>query len=145
VSSGVCDVSPDAARRLDSADAVYNGIRAMIDKYVEQHGIAAPVEPPYQPPWAPRECPTTLDLAVEGITSVVWSIGFRADLSMIRAPAFGERGALSHRRGVTAAPGLYILGLPWLHTWGSARMSAVGRDAEYVVDHLDRYLAQRAA
>lgn len=141
----VCEVSTDVARRLDAADAVYNGIRAMIDKYIEQHVIEAPTQAPYEPPWVPQACKATLDLRAEGITSVVWSIGFRADLTIIRASAFGNRGSIKHQRGVTASPGLYILGLPWLHTWGSARMSAVGRDAEHVVRHIGQYLASCAA
>jgi putative flavoprotein involved in K+ transport len=27
---------------------------------------------------------------------------------------------------------LYVLGLPWLYTWGSGRFVGVGRDAEYL-------------
>jgi putative flavoprotein involved in K+ transport len=33
---------------------------------------------------------------------------------------------------VTSVPGLYFLGLPWLHTWGSGRFASVGRDAEHL-------------
>jgi putative flavoprotein involved in K+ transport len=35
-------------------------------------------------------------------------------------------------RGVTAKEGLYFLGLPWLHTWGSGRFSGIARDAEHL-------------
>jgi putative flavoprotein involved in K+ transport len=34
---------------------------------------------------------------------------------------------------VTSVPGAYVLGLPWLWTWGSGRFLSVGRDAEHVV------------
>jgi putative flavoprotein involved in K+ transport len=44
-----------------------------------------------------------------------------------------------HLRGVTNEPGLYFLGLPWLHTWGSGRFSGVARDAEF----LSEAIAQR--
>jgi putative flavoprotein involved in K+ transport len=37
---------------------------------------------------------------------------------------------------VTREDGLYFLGLPWLHTWGSGRLSGVGRDAAYLADHI---------
>jgi putative flavoprotein involved in K+ transport len=37
---------------------------------------------------------------------------------------------------VTAAPGLYVLGLPWLHTWGSGRFSGIARDAEHVAERI---------
>ena len=32
--------------------------------------------------------------------------------------------------------GVYVLGLPWLHTWGSGRFVGVGRDAEFVSKHI---------
>jgi putative flavoprotein involved in K+ transport len=31
---------------------------------------------------------------------------------------------------------VYVLGLPWLYTWGSGRFVGVGRDAAYVTQHL---------
>ena len=46
------------------------------------------------------------------------------------------RGDVVHWRGVTGCPGLYFLGLPWLHTWGSGRLEAVGRDAAYLADRI---------
>jgi putative flavoprotein involved in K+ transport len=39
-------------------------------------------------------------------------------------------------RGVTAQPGLYFLGLPWLHTWGSGRFSGVARDACFLAERI---------
>ena len=42
-------------------------------------------------------------------------------------------GQVIHRRGVTDVPGLYFLGLPWLHTWGSGRFHGIARDAEHIV------------
>ncbi|MCY1561577.1 putative oxidoreductase CzcO [compost metagenome] len=56
---------------------------------------------------------------------------------------FNGRGQPLHVRGVTREPGLYFLGLPWLHTWGSGRFSGVARDAEHLVRHLAR--ARKAA
>jgi putative flavoprotein involved in K+ transport len=41
-----------------------------------------------------------------------------------------------HERGVTQAPGLYFLGLPWLYSWGSGRMSGVSRDAAYLAEKI---------
>ena len=39
-------------------------------------------------------------------------------------------------RGVTISPGLYFLGLPWQHTWGSGRLSGVADDAAYLVQRI---------
>ncbi len=71
----------------------------------------------YVPVWRPEREATSLDLASSGITSVVWSIGFRTDYRWLHAGVFDGEGHPCHNRGVTAVPGLFFLGLPWQHTW----------------------------
>jgi putative flavoprotein involved in K+ transport len=126
----------DLARNLDSADETLVKINASIDAYIEAQGIAAPAEPPYTPPWVPNEAPTSVDLAEQSISAIVWCMGFRSDFSFIDAPIFDERGYPKHRRGVTPIEGLYFLGLPWLHSWGSGRFAGVGRDAAFLADRI---------
>jgi putative flavoprotein involved in K+ transport len=128
--------SADLAAKLDAADAVYNRINGSIDKYIAERGIEAPEASAYEPLWAPETPVTDLDLAASGITSVVWCIGFQPDFSWVEVPVFNGRSYPGHQRGVTAHKGLYFLGLPWLHTWGSGRFSGVARDAEYVVQRV---------
>ncbi|MCW2690090.1 MAG: czcO 3 [Mycobacterium sp.] len=124
--------APTLERNLDGADAVAEQIKDLIDSYIERNSIPAPPEDRYVPVWRPPREPVTLDLASAGITSVVWCVGFAAEYSWLKATVFDGEGAVCHRRGVTAVPGLYFLGLPWLHTWGSGRFASVGRDAEYL-------------
>lgn len=124
--------------KLDAADAVYNRINASIDQYIAQNGIEAPAGNAYEPLWRPENSPTTLDLSRAGIASIVWCIGFQPDFSWVDVPVFNGRSYPGHRRGVTEQPGLYFLGLPWLHTWGSGRFSGIARDAEYLVMELSR-------
>lgn len=124
------------AANLDSADATYCKIRDSIDRYIADQGIDAPPEEPYQPVWQPPFEPEQLDLATSDITSAIWATGFAGDFSWVHAPVFDGNAEPMHRRGVTAVPGLYFLGLPWLNTWGSGRFAAVGADAEYLVDRI---------
>ena len=124
---------PDLKRRLDAADEVYVGIRTMIDRYIAEKGIDAPPAEPYRPVWEPETEPLGLDLAEAGITSVIWSTGFRSDWGWVDVPVFDGRGYPSHKRGVTPVDGLYVVGLPWLYTWGSGRFSGVAQDAEHIV------------
>lgn len=74
--------------------------------------------------------------------SVVWATGFRPDFGWIEAPVLDARGVPVHRRGVTSTPGLYFLGLSWLHTRGSALLGWVGRDAEYIAAIVDGKIAE---
>ncbi len=129
--------NPDLRSNLDHADRTYNGINAAIDKHINQHDITAPPASVYQPVWEPEAERTRLSLRESGITSVIWCIGFSPDFSWLDAPVFNGRGQPGHVRGVTAVPGLYFLGLPWLHTWGSGRFSGVARDALYLAEQIE--------
>lgn len=128
----------DLSAKLDAADAVYNRINASIDKYIAENHLQAPPGSVYEPLWTPGEAITQLELQDSGITSVIWCIGFQPDFSWVDVPVFNGRHYPGHSRGVTAHAGLYFLGLPWLHTWGSGRFSGVARDAEYIVDQVQQ-------
>jgi putative flavoprotein involved in K+ transport len=133
---GVLHFDPDLTESLDHADEVSESIKDTIDKHIAAQQIDAPTEDRYSPVWASEQDPTELRLAEENITSVVWCIGFRQDFSWIDVPVFSGRGAPGHSRGVTSAPGLYFLGLPWQWTWGSGRFSGVGDDARYLAERI---------
>jgi putative flavoprotein involved in K+ transport len=135
---GNLELQPNLSDNLDHADRIYNGINASIDKHIAAHGIDAPPPSVYTPVWEPQEERTRLDLAAAGITSVIWCIGFSPDFGWVDAPLFNGRGAPVHVRGVTNEPGLYFLGLPWLHTWGSGRFSGVARDAKFLAEAIAR-------
>jgi len=131
----------DLCRNLDSADAVSEGIKDSVDEWIERHHVDAPVEPRYRPVWTPGQPSTELDLTAAGIGTVVWSTGFGRDDRWIEVPVFDGRGYPTHDRGVTSHPGLYFLGLPWQHTWGSGRFCGVAADAEHLAGRIVARLA----
>jgi putative flavoprotein involved in K+ transport len=82
---------------------------------------------------------TTAHFADDGqisVTSVVWATGFRADYSWIQIPGVTSDGRVVHDRGASPLPGLHFLGLPWLHTRGSALLGFVGADAAYTANRI---------
>ena len=123
---------PTMTEALDRADAVYNSICRDIDRHIAESGVEAPPASQYEPTWVPDADHLTLDLAAEGITTVIWAIGYRPDYRFAQVGVFDGTGRPMHTRGVTSVPGLYVLGLPWLHTWGSGRFLGIARDAEHV-------------
>ena len=129
----------DLGDKLDNADKIYNGINASIDKHIEKAGISAPPASTYTPLWEPEEQRLTLDPGAANITTIIWCIGFRPDFSWLDAPVFNGCGQPAHVRGVTAHPGLYFIGLPWLYTWGSGRFSGISRDAQYLAERIHAY------
>jgi putative flavoprotein involved in K+ transport len=68
------------------------------------------------------------------VRTVVWATGYQTDHSWIGVPGVIRDGRVAHRRGVTDVPGLYVLGLSWQHTRGSALLGFVADDAAHVVD-----------
>jgi len=127
---------PDLKQNLDGADAVAESIKATIDKFIDQHQLDAPWEAPYHPVWEPEAEVTEVAIADANIRSVIWSTGFTTTFQWIEVPVFDGRGEPCHDRGVTPVRGLYFIGLPWLHTWGSGRFSGVARDALYLADQI---------
>jgi putative flavoprotein involved in K+ transport len=140
VRGGVLELAGDLRENLDGADAVAESIKNTIDKHLAAQGIDAPTEARYVPVWEPAEVERTLDLGAAGVSAIVWATGFRADYRWIEAPIFDGRGYPVHHRGVTSAEGLYFLGLPWLHTWGSGRFSGVAVDALYLAERIAQRL-----
>lgn len=128
--------APTLREALDAADRVYNGINASIDRHIAERGIDAPPPSVYAPVWVPEHEPESLDLEAAGIGAIIWCIGFRPDFHWLDAPVFNGAGHPVHHRGVTAQPGVYFLGLPWLHSWGSGRFSGIDRDARYLADRI---------
>lgn len=121
----------DLAANLDGADAAAERIKREIDKHIAANGLDAPLDPPFVPVWAPAG--PDAPLALDAVSTVVWGTGFTLDYGWIDIDVFDAHGYPRHRRGVTPVPGLGFLGLPWMHTWGSGRFSAVGDDARHVV------------
>jgi putative flavoprotein involved in K+ transport len=123
----------DLAANLDHADEVCESIKDTIDKHIAAKGLDVPPEPRPVPVWRPEEDhPRSVDLTEAGVGAVIWATGFEADWSWVHLPIFDGSGYPVHDRGATSERGLYVLGLPWLHTWGSGRLSGVGRDAEHL-------------
>ncbi len=135
IDASILTFSPDLQQNLDHADRVSESIKDTIDQYIATHGRSAPEEPRYLALWhSPSPEITTLDWQAAGIRSVIWSMGFRTNYSWLEIPVFDGKGYPAHQRGVTPIPGLYFLGLPWQHTWGSGRFSGVAADARHLME-----------
>ena len=78
---------------------------------------------------------------------MIWCTGFRPDYSWIRCPFdLGDDGYPVQYRGmVESSPGLYFVGIPFLHSFASMLIGGAGRDAERVVRQIvDAQVADEA-
>ena len=82
--------------------------------------------------------PVLDDGRVLDVQNVIWCTGFRRDFSWIDVPfETDEDGYPVQYRGVVAsAPGLYFVGLLFLHSFTSMLIRGTGKDAERVAQHI---------
>ena len=123
------------------ADEKSRAFKAAIDVYIEREGIEAeePLPDPGEPPipdLGRSDEIADFDLDRAGVSAVIWCIGFDADWSWVEAGIFDQAGRPSHNNGVTALPGLYLLGTPWLSARKSGILMGVSDDAARVVQHI---------
>lgn len=82
----------------------------------------------------PPEPPAALDLAREGVGTVIFATGFSPGYrSWIEVPVLDQAGYPVHTRGATRSPGLYFLGLEWLHRFRSPFIRGAEEDARHLV------------
>ena len=82
--------------------------------------------------------PALADGRVLDVANVVWCTGFRNDWDWIRFPVPREDdGYPEQKRGaVPSVPGLYFVGLPFLHSFSSMLVLGAGRDGKRVAKHI---------
>lgn len=129
----------DLLPNLRRADEFARDILREVNKHIERTGTEAPPGPPPEEElWTGPEPPVIrgLDLRAEGVGSIVWATGFGHDYSLVRSAPLDEFGYPVQKRGVSPRPGLFFVGLHWLHTAKSGLLLGVGEDAAHVVEHL---------
>ena len=150
--NGVASFQPNLLENLKRGDENYLALLDAADAYIERNGLDLPLEPEARRVFADADCVKSpilqLDLAVAGITSIIWATGFAVDYSWLQVDAFDAAGKPQHQRGVSSESGIYFLGLPWQSRRGSSFIWGVWHDAKYVADHISiqrQYLEYRHA
>lgn len=77
------------------------------------------------------------------VNNVIWCSGYYPGFDWIDLPVFGADGEPTHRSGIVEKePGLYFVGLPFLHAMSSSMIHGVGRDAARVVNTIKQRLGR---
>ncbi|MGI9425628.1 MAG: flavin-containing monooxygenase [Hyphomicrobiaceae bacterium] len=138
--NGIMKFAPDLADNIARGDDNYLSVLDEADAFVARNGLDLPEEPDARNFEPDPHCVTDpileLNLAEAGITSIVWATGYAVDFNWLKVDTFDEDGRPKHQRGVSAEPGIYFLGLPWLSRRGSSFIWGVWHDAKYLADHI---------
>jgi putative flavoprotein involved in K+ transport len=126
-------LAPDLKENLAKTDQFEAEFIKMVDGFIARTGLDAPAESllVLQDGYGVEEI-GELDLLSAGITTIIWAMGYTFDFNMVRVPVFDSDGYPVQKRGITAYPGLFFVGLPWLDKMKSGHLLGVGEDAEYL-------------
>ena len=127
------------------ADLKMNRLLATIDTWATETGLDGQVDPTQRFEFTEvEESPPLLQNLTSGkIKTIVWATGFRPDYSWLDVPVLDRKGQIRHDGGVIEAPGLYLLGMPFLRRRKSSLIDGVGDDARDLSEHLAHYLDGR--
>lgn len=129
-------MQPDLGDNLRYADAFFDErLRPLFDAFAERCGEDFP---PAEIERFEHDVPeiTELDLAAEGISTVLWTSGYRPALDWIHMPVLDASGLPIQTGGQSSVDGLCFIGTPWLLDMGSANLIGLVRDAENLASHI---------
>ena len=147
---GLCDgkahFSGSLAIHCALADLKMNRLLASIDDWVNASGLAKiPAPHRFEPTDVEPETRLSLDLIDAGIGSVIWATGYRPDYSWLDVPVLDRKGRIRHDGGIVSAPGMYVMGLPFMRRRKSSFIDGAGDDAADLAAHLSQTLNCAAA
>ncbi len=147
-SDGKAQFSGSLRNKCTLADLKQNRLLDAIDEWIEENGLEGEdTGPPhrFEPTRVEDSPPLSVDLAREGVRTVIWATGYRPDHSWIDLPVFDRKGRLRHDGGVvTDSPGLYRIGLNFLRRRKSSFIHGAGDDARDLADCVAAHVGARA-
>jgi putative flavoprotein involved in K+ transport len=126
-------LAQDLKENLARADRFEADFVKQMDGFILKNGIDALTEtlPALTDGYEAQEL-QELSLTDANIGTVIWATGYSFDFSLVQLPIFNSDGYPIQKRGITDYPGLYFVGLPWLHNAKSGLLFGVAQDAEHV-------------
>jgi putative flavoprotein involved in K+ transport len=143
IHNGKAQFSGSLRNQCAMADLKMNRLLGTIDEWATANGLDSEVAPPhrFEPTEVEASPPLGLDLTRGEIKTIVWATGFRPDYSWLDVPVFDRKGHIRHDGGIVDAPGMYLMGIPFLRRRKSSLIDGAGDDASDLSAHLASYLS----
>jgi len=144
IANGRAQFSGSLRNMCALADLKMNRLLDAIDQWASEQAIDGDVDPPrrFDPTEVEASPPLGLDLTHGQVKTIVWATGFRPDYSWLDVPVVDRKGFIRHDGGVVEAPGMYLLGMPFLRRRKSSLIDGAGDDARDLSAHLLSYLSE---
>ncbi len=122
-----------------AADIKMAEVLLRIDDFIASAGVGAETAEPFEPTWPyAATAPASVDLERDRIATVIWATGYRRSYPWLQVPVFDHRGEIAHEGGITADPGLYVLGMNFQRRRNSSFIDGVGSDARELAEEIAR-------
>jgi putative flavoprotein involved in K+ transport len=143
VQNGRAQFSGSLRNQCELSDLKMNRLLDRIDEWASSSGLDGEFDPPhrFEPTRIDPSPPLGLDLGNGEIRTILWATGFRPDYSWMRVPVLDRKGRIKHDGGVVEAPGMYVMGIPFLRRRKSTFIDGAADDARDLAAHLVSYLA----
>ena len=137
----IMKISSDLLENIKYADDKSAMYKRDIDKLIADQNLIAPppeIDPgePPMPDLGGFDELRELDLVERGISSIIWCTGFYGDWGFLDPDFLDIKGNPQHQDGIGQTPGIYYIGMPWLHMRKSGILYGVSQDARRLVRHL---------
>lgn len=137
---GNVQFAEDLRENVRLGDENYLSVLDAADAWVARNGADLPEEPEARLMLDDPDClthqVTALNLADEGIRTLIWATGYATDYRWLDVDSFDDKQRPIHQRGVAKEAGIYFLGLPWQSRRGSTFIWGVWHDAKYIADQI---------
>lgn len=137
ISGGRAWFRGDLDETVGAADRRMHRFLDAVDDHVRRAGLSREVWEPVRP--RPVELPTPaacLNLRAQPIGTIVLATGYRPHHPWLHLPVTARDGSIEQYRGVTTAPGVYVVGQRFQHRRDSGFIDGARHDADAVVRHL---------
>jgi putative flavoprotein involved in K+ transport len=137
IDGAVLQLNNNLAEAISGSHGRMERLLQRVDVFAD--GVGAPVEP-WPARFAVAPSLPTIDLAAEGINTVIWATGFVRNYSWLHVPVLDASGEMIHSGGITPSRGLYVTGLRFLRRRDASFIGAVTGDATELALEIQRHL-----
>jgi len=144
---GKLQISASLPNHCALADLKMNRLLVSIDAWILSSGQedCFPASHRFEPTEIDPHTRLVIDLNDGSVKTVIWATGYSPDYSWLDVPVFDRKGRIRHNGGVVAAPGMYVMGLPFMRRRKSSFIDGAADDAADLAAHLTLGLRRLAA
>ena len=147
IRNGKLQISASLPNHCALADLKMNRLLVSIDAWILSSGQedCFPASHRFKPTEIDPHTRLGIDLNDGNVKTVIWATGYSPDYSWLDVPVFDRKGRIRHNGGVVAAPGMYVMGLPFMRRRKSSFIDGAADDAADLAAHLTLGLRRLAA